>query len=119
MAGAFRRQGLCGCLHRRLQVDLGRPGRLGHLALLGDVNLDGVHVLFRLGDDVALLQVFVDVDFYFHPVAGDAADGMRGKLLAQERDVDDLLVRAVVGGSENPIAKHAENIKNRAWPGSR
>ena len=79
---------------------------------LWNVKLDGIHIVVRFDQDVAFLHVFVDVDFNFYAVAGDAADGVCRKFLAQERDVDDFLVSSVMRCSKDSIAKHGENIKN-------
>ncbi len=70
------------------------------------VDFHGVHVVLRFGKDVSFLQVFVDFDFELDSVAGNAADGVFLKFVAFEQYVDDFLVSAVVGGSQNPVANH-------------
>ena len=73
---------------------------------LGHINLDGVHVVVGFDQDVAFLHVFVDVDFNFDSVTGDAADRMFLELVTLEQDVDNLLVGAVMNGAQNAIANH-------------
>lgn len=72
---------------------------LGFVFLFRDVDFDGVDVLLGFGHDVALLQVFVQFHLNFDAIAGDAADGAGGEFLFEERDVDDFLVCAVMGGA--------------------
>lgn len=66
---------------------------------LRNINLDGVHVVVRFDQDVAFLHVFVDVDFNFDSVTGDAADRMFLEFVTFEQDVDNLLVGAVMDGA--------------------
>ena len=66
---------------------------------LGNMNFDGVHVMLGLDQYVAFLHVFVDVDFDFNTIAGDAADRMFLELVFLEQDVDDFLVGAVMNGT--------------------
>lgn len=66
---------------------------------LGNINLDGVHVVVSFDQDVAFLHVFVDVDFNFDSVTGDAADRMFLEFVTFEQDVDNLLVSAVMDGA--------------------
>lgn len=66
---------------------------------LGNINLDGVHVVVSFDQDVAFLHVFVDVDFNFDSVTGDAADRMFLEFVTFEQDVDNLLVGAVMDGA--------------------
>ena len=66
---------------------------------LGNINLDGVHVVVCFDQDVAFLHVFVDVDFNFYAVAGDAADRVFLELVTLEQDVDNFLVGAVMDGA--------------------
>jgi len=73
---------------------------------LGHVNLDGVHVKVCFGDDIAFLQIFVDVDFNFDAIASNAADRTGRQFLAQKGNVNDLLVSAVMRSTKNSIAKH-------------
>ena len=63
---------------------------------LGYVDLDSVHVMLGFDEDVAFLHVFVDVDFDFDSVAGNAADRMFLEFVTFEQDVDNLLVGAVM-----------------------
>lgn len=72
---------------------------LGFAFLFRDVDFDGVHVLLGFGHNVAFLQVFVQFHLNFDAIAGDAADGAGGEFLFEERDVDDFLVCAVMGGA--------------------
>ena len=65
----------------------------------GNMNFDGVHVMLGLDQDVAFLHVFVDVDFNFDSVTGDAADRMFLEFVTFEQDVDNLLVGAVMDGA--------------------
>lgn len=65
----------------------------------GNINLDGVHVVVSFDQDVAFLHVFVDVDFNFDSVTGDAADRMFLEFVTFEQDVDNLLVGAVMDGA--------------------
>ena len=66
---------------------------------LGNMNFDGVHVMLGLDQNVAFLHVFVDVDFDFNTIAGDAADRMFLEFVFLEQDVDDFLVGAVMNGT--------------------
>ena len=66
---------------------------------LWNVKLDGIHIVVRFDQDVAFLHVFVDVDFDFNAIAGDAADRMFLELVLLEKYVDNLLVAAVMNGA--------------------
>lgn len=66
---------------------------------VGNMNFDGVHVVVSFDQDVAFLHVFVDVDFNFDSVTGDAADRMFLEFVTFEQDVDNLLVGAVMDGA--------------------
>ena len=66
---------------------------------LGNINLDGVHVVVGFDQDVAFLHVFVDVDFNFYAITGDAANRMLFELVAFERNVDNFLVGTMVNGA--------------------
>ena len=66
---------------------------------LGNVNLDGVHVMVGFDQDVAFLHVFVDVDFDFDTITGDAADRMFLEFVFLEQNIDDFLVGAVMDGA--------------------
>ena len=66
---------------------------------LGNINLDGVHVVVGFDQDVAFLHVFVDVDFNFYAITGDAANRMLLELVAFERNVDNFLVGTMVNGA--------------------
>ena len=66
---------------------------------LGHVDFNGVHVVVGFDQNVAFLHVFVDVDFNFDSVTGDAADRMFLEFVTFEQDVDNLLVGAVMDGA--------------------
>jgi len=75
---------------------------------LGHINLYRVHVKVRLGNDIAFLQVFVNIDFNFNAIACNAADRTSREFLAQKRNINDLLVSAMMSRTKNSIAKHGE-----------
>ena len=66
---------------------------------LGNVDFYSVHVVICFDQYVAFLHVFVDVDFDFNTIAGDAADRMFLEFVFLEQDVDDFLVGAVMNGT--------------------
>ena len=66
---------------------------------LGNVDFDGVHIVVGFDQDVAFLHVFVDVDFNFYAVAGNAADRMFLEFVFLEQDVNDFFVGAVMNGT--------------------
>ena len=73
---------------------------------LGNDNLDCIDVVFRLSQDISLLQVFGYLDFKLYAVPGDSPDGVLLKLVSFEGNVDDFFVGAVMYGSENVVANH-------------
>ena len=66
---------------------------------LGNIKFDCVHVVVGFDQNVAFLHVFVDVNFYFDSVAGDAADGVFLEFVFLEQNIDDFLVGAVMNGT--------------------
>ena len=66
---------------------------------LWNVKLDGIHIVVRFDQDVAFLHVFVDVDFDFNAIAGDAADRMFLELMTFEQNINYFLVGAVMDGA--------------------
>ena len=66
---------------------------------LGHVDFDGVHVVVGFDQDVAFLHIFVDVNFDFNAIAGDAADRMFLELVTLEQNINHFLVGAVMDGA--------------------
>ena len=63
------------------------------------IDFDRVHVMFGFDENIAFLHVFVDVDFNFYAITGDAANRMLFELVAFERNVDNFLVGTMVNGA--------------------
>ena len=66
---------------------------------LRNIDLHRINIVVRFDEDVAFLHVFVDVDFNFYAITGDAANRMLFELVAFERNVDNFLVGTMVNGA--------------------
>ena len=66
---------------------------------LGNVDFHRVHIVIRLDENIAFLQVLVYVNFDFNAVFCDATDGMLLEFVLLEQNIDDLFVGAMVDGT--------------------
>ena len=64
-----------------LQITFYNPHRFFHALFFRHVNLDGVNVLLGFCNNVAFLQILIQVHLDFHAVARNATDGTHRKLL--------------------------------------